>query len=114
MFFFPFSMSIFFFGCSAARHLAQHPDDLSTSELHQLLDSWPFNSWFTQQRLPKNQDYDELHMGVSKVMGVAPVIIHFRLGFSTTKTIQLWGYPPCYIHHFNGIFHTKNHPAFLG
>jgi hypothetical protein len=65
-----------FFGYSAARHLAQHPDDLSTSELHQLLDSWPFNSWFTQQRLPKNQDYDELHMGVSKVMGVAPVIIH--------------------------------------
>ena len=26
------------------------------------------------------------------------------------KPWQLWGYPPCYIHHFNGIFH-ENHPA---
>ena len=27
-------------------------------------------------------------------MGVPPVIIHFRLGFSNKKTIQLLGYPP--------------------
>jgi hypothetical protein len=33
-------------------------------------------------------------------IGVPPVIIHLYMGFSTTKTIQLWGYPPCYIHHF--------------
>ena len=32
-------------------------------------------------------------MVVSIVMGVPPVIIHFRLGFYPTKTIQLLGYP---------------------
>ena len=30
-------------------------------------------------------------MGVS-IKGGYPQIIHFRLGFSLTKTIQLWGY----------------------
>ena len=35
-------------------------------------------------------------MVVSIVMGVPPVIIQFRLGFSLTNTIQLWGYPHDY------------------
>ena len=34
-----------------------------------------------------------INEGFQLVMGVPPVIIHFRLGFSRTKTIHVWGTP---------------------
>ena len=43
---------------------------------------FPWYPTFTTWRFPK--------------IGLPPVIIHFCLGFSLTKTIQLWGYPHDY------------------
>ena len=39
--------------------------------------------------------YEKKWLGVSWVIGVPLVIIHFK-GFSLTKTLQLWGYPHDY------------------